>query len=329
MKTRRLPMAMSRILVTGGAGFIGSHLVDALIREGKQVYVLDDFSKGSMENLAAHIATNAITIKKGDIRNRNHVDELASKVDAVAHLAAIVDHTQCLKDPCLAESVNSEGTLNVLETAKECGVKRFVYASSAAVYGDTMKVPITELTETNPISPYGTTKLAGEKHCHELQSNELATVCLRFFNVFGPRQSISSQYSGVITAFMQKLLNGEPPIIHGDGLQTRDFVWVTDVVQGIVRAIESGVSDITFNIATGIETTIDALAKKTAELSGLSHLSPIHVEERRGDIKRSVADISKAKRELHYNPRTDLDEGLRTLWMWYQTRPEQKTPKRL
>ena len=308
-------MVAQSILVTGGAGFIGSHIIDRLTRDGRKIQVLDNLSSGKKETLATHIRENSVEFVEGDIRDKSLVNELSSNAGAIIHLAAIADHEVCLRDPELANDVNARGTLNMLEAARRNDVKSFVYASSAALYGETSKLPISEEAPLTPISPYGSSKLMGEEHCFRyLQDYGLRTKCLRFFNVFGPRQS-ARQYSGVITEFMNRLRNDEPPIIYGDGLQTRDFVNIKDIVQATILALESDQAGGVYNIATGKETTINSLAEILSKISDKA-LTPIHGPPRKWEIRRSVADINKAKTQLHFNPTTGLENDLRELWNW-------------
>jgi len=302
-----------RILVTGGAGFIGSHLVKCLLEQGWEVTILDNLSTGSLENVGE---VNETKFAKGEITDQSLVGELMPDTDAVIHLAAIVDHDACLRNPELAQEVNVNGTLVLLEEARRRDVKRFVYASSAAVYGHASELPIKEDSRLAPISPYGVSKAAAELHCLEhAQNYGMSTICLRFFNVFGPRQT-ARQYSGVITEFMKNLRQGKPPVIYGDGLQTRDFVNIQDVVDAILLALNSETAKGVYNVATGVETTIESLALKLIAIAGRTS-KPVFTAPRAGDIRRSVGDIRKAKEELRYSPRTDLDEDLRGLWNWY------------
>jgi UDP-glucose 4-epimerase len=307
---RTLPQ---RILVTGGAGFIGSHLVKRLLEQGRGVTILDNLSTGSLQNLGD---VNATKFAKGEITDRSLVAELMPDTDAVIHLAAIVDHDTCLRNPELVHEVNVNGTLVLLEEARRRDVKRFVYASSAAVYGQASELPIREDSRLAPLSPYGISKAAAEQLCLEhAQSYGMSTICLRFFNVFGPRQT-ARQYSGVITEFMKNLRQGKPPVIYGDGLQTRDFVNIQDVTDAILLALNSETAGGVYNVATGVETTIESLALKLIS-TGSQSLKPTYASPRSGDIRRSVGDIRKAKEELRYSPRTDLYEDLRGLWNWH------------
>jgi UDP-glucose 4-epimerase len=302
-----------RILVTGGAGFIGSYLVKRLLERGLEVTILDNLSTGSLKNLAE---LNAAKFVKGEITDRSLTGKLMSDIGSVIHLAAIVDHETCLRDPALAREVNVNGTRILLEEARRCDVQRFVHASSAAVYGHAVKLPIREDSALAPISPYGVSKAEAEQRCLEYaQIYGMRVTCLRFFNVFGPRQT-AGQYSGVITEFMKNLRQRKPPVIYGDGLQTRDFVNVQDVVGAIMLAADSETATGVFNVATGVETTIEGLALKLISLANQDS-KPSHALGREGDIRRSVGDISKAKDQLGYSPRTNLIENLRGLWNWY------------
>jgi UDP-glucose 4-epimerase len=301
-----------RVLVTGGAGFIGSHLVKRLMEQGSEVTVLDNLSTGSLKNLGELTAAEFV---KGEITDLTLTSKLMSDIRAVIHLAAIVDHETCLRDPALAREVNVNGTQTLLEGARRSDVRRFVYASSAAVYGHAVRLPIREDSALAPISPYGVSKAEAEQRCLEYaQTYGIRVICLRFFNVFGPRQT-ARQYSGVITEFMKNLRERKPPVIYGDGLQTRDFVNVQDVVGAIMLATNSESATGVFNVATGVETTIEDLALKLISIANQDS-KPSHAPPREGDIRRSVGDISKAKDQLGYSPRTNLIENLRALWNW-------------
>ena len=304
-----------RVLVTGGAGFIGSHLVDLIARQDRQVCIIDNLSTGSLDNLRKK---DNIKLVKGEVTDQPSVGSVMASVDAVVHLAAIVDHELCLRNPELANQVNANGTLTVLEEARKRDIKRFVFASSAAVYGNATKLPITEDSKLEPLTPYGASKLAAEQHCLEYaRLYGLSTVCLRYFNVFGPRQT-ARQYSGVITEFMKNLRHNQPPVVHGDGLQTRDFVSVGDVVGATVLALDSETASGAYNIATGVETTIGSLATRLISITRRTS-TPTYAPARSGDIRRSVGDIHRARKQLGYSLRTSLDEDLRNLWNWYLT----------
>jgi UDP-glucose 4-epimerase len=277
---------------------------------------LDNLSTGSPNNLRKE---DNLKFVKGEVTDRVSVSSVLGNVDVVVHFAAILDHELCLRNPELANRVNANGTLIVLEEARKHDIKRFVFASSAAVYGNTTKLPITEDSKLEPLTPYGASKLAAEQHCLDYaRLYGLSTVCLRYFNVFGPRQT-ARQYSGVITEFMKNLRRNQPPVVHGDGLQTRDFVSIEDIVNATILALDSETASRVYNIATGIETTIRDLATTLISVTGRT-LTPTHAPVRIGDIRRSVGDIHRAKEELGYSPRTNMDEDLRKLWNWYLQR---------
>jgi UDP-glucose 4-epimerase len=300
----------SRVLVTGGAGFIGSHIVDRLLAEDVEVIVLDSMHSGRLENIEKHLKQSNFRFVKGDVRDVGLVRDLFKGIDAVFHLAALVSVPGSIENPVLTNDVNVNGTLNLLVASADSEVKRFVYASSSAVYGETKTVPIDEEFPTKPLSPYGASKLAAESYVKSF--NEvfgLRTVCLRYFNVYGPRQGWSD-YSSVITQFIKRFVNDCPPVIFGDGRQTRDFVSVADVVEANMLALtEKGVVGETFNVATGKSTTINHLAELIAQIVGKTYEGK-HEKPREGDIKHSVADISKATRELKYVPKMTLQKGL-------------------
>lgn len=305
----------SRVLVTGGAGFIGSHLVDRLIKEDQEVVVLDNFFNGNIENIKHHLDSGELSLVKGDVRDSDDVEEAMRDVDAVFHLAALVSVPLSIKKPSLVNGVNVGGTLTLLEACSKADVERFVYASSCAVYGEAQHLPINEDHPANPISPYAVSKLAAEYYCQVFyESYGLNTLCLRYFNVYGPR-AVGGPYTGVITQFIDRLKRGELPIIYGDGEQTRDFVHVEDIVEASMLALscQHGVGEV-INVGSGRSTTINHLARILMELSGRSDIKPIHVAPRDGDIRSSCADISKTGRVLGYEPRVTLREGLRNLF---------------
>jgi UDP-glucose 4-epimerase len=304
----------SKILVTGGAGFIGSHLGDRLVKEGYEVVVLDNFFSGKIENLKHHLGSGMFYLVKGDVRSSDNVKEAIRNVDAVFHLAAIVSVPLSIEKPLLVNDVNVGGTLNLLEASLKADVKRFIYTSSSAVYGEVNHLPIDERCPADPISPYAVSKLAAEYYCKVFYENYgLNTLCLRYFNVYGPRQAKNS-YSGVITLFIDRLKQRKPPIIYGDGLQTRDFVHVRDIIEANMLALnfQQGFGEV-INVGNGKPTTINQLAEVLLELSGRSELKPKYVAPRKGDIRNSCADISKAKTALGYEPKVTLKNGLRTL----------------
>ena len=307
----------SKTLVTGGAGFIGSHIVDRLLKEGFEVTVIDDLSTGRRENIAHHQNRKDFHFVKGDIRNTALVKKVVEDVDAVFHEAALVSVPSSIENPLLTNEINVSGTLNLLKACTDANVKRFIYASSTAIYGDTETLPKHEKLMPQPISPYAVSKLAAENYVkiyHEVYG--LNTICLRYFNVYGQRQTYSP-YSGVITIFINSLLKNEPPIIYGDGKQTRDFVHVQDVVEANVLALtkETAIGEV-LNVATGTPTTINQLAATLQQIMKTS-LKPVYTSPRPGDIRHSYADITRANKLLQYNPEISLRNGLTQLVKWY------------
>jgi len=300
-----------KALVTGGAGFIGSHIVDRLLKDGHEVVVLDDFSTGHRSNLADH---NALTIVEGDISNYDTVKQCMQGVDWVFHKAAVASVPKTVNDPVGSSLVNYHGTLHLLEAARDNKVKRFVFASSAALYGDEPTLPKVETMCPVTLSPYAVDKLASEFACGMYTKlYGLETVCLRYFNVYGPRQDPSSPYSGVISIFTNKLKNKETPTIFGDGEQTRDFVFVSDVVEANMKALttEKGTGQY-FNIATGNKITLNNLLKTLCEIYSIN-FNVNYGEPRMGDIKESYAVVDKAKSVLKWTPEVELTYGLKLL----------------
>jgi UDP-glucose 4-epimerase len=306
-------LIMTRVLVTGGAGFIGSHLVDRLVDEAYDVRVIDNLYSGKLENIEHHIKSGKVDFVKGDIRDASLVKKCLVGVDAVFHLAAIISVPFSVSNPELTFDVNLSGTTNLLNAYSERNVGRFVFVSSCAVFGDTKILPVNEKASTNPISPYAESKLSAERDCLSFQQRGLLqSVVLRFFNVYGPRQGMND-YSGVITRFINCAKEGKPLTIYGDGSQTRDFVNVNDIVQALYACLKSSSANgEVFNIGSGKPTSITELAKTVLELTGQD--SEIQYElARTGDIKDSYADISKAKTLLSYEPKVTLRDGLRAL----------------
>jgi UDP-glucose 4-epimerase len=310
-----------KVLVTGGAGFIGSHLVDKLIADGHDVYVLDNFSTGNMENLSKVVGSKNLNILRKDVRSiSSSLTRRLRGVDEVCHLAAVTDVQESIKNPILTNDVNLVGTLRVLEAARRLRAKRVVLASSAAVYGMIERFPVTEDASMAPISPYGASKAASEFYCRAFEENHgIEAVSLRYFNVYGPRQ-VSGQYSGVISIFARRLLRRQPLTIFG-GSQSRDFVYVNDVVNATIRALLGTFQSRVFNIATGTETTIRKLAETMQGLVGRRSAVKF-LPSRLGDPYRGVADITKAHRELGFNPRTSLRDGLSETIQWYNIKKQ-------
>ena len=300
-------------LVTGGAGFIGSHIVARLLRDGERVRVLDDFSTGHRENLEtlqmAHVG--ALEIHAGDVAAPEDCRAAVEGVHYVMHEAALASVPRSLADPAASHRVNATGTLNLLLAARDAGVKRFVFAGSSSVYGDSKKLPKDESIYPKTLSPYALTKLMGEEYLRQFNEHYgLETITLRYFNVFGPRQDPDSPYAAVIPLFVSRLLAGERPVIFGDGLQSRDFTFVENVVDGNLAACRaSGVTGV-YNIACGGRTTLLELLEHIQSHYG-THLPPIHESPRPGDVRHSMADISRAKADLGFSPRVSLAEGLK------------------
>ena len=306
------------ILVTGGAGFIGSHIVDRLLDDGLKVRVLDNLSTGTKENIAQHKKNKRLQFIQGDIRNPDHVNKAAKGVDAIFHQAAIVSVPRSIEDPVLSNSINVNGTLNLLKACRDFKITRFVFASSCAVYGNTKALPTHEKVTPMPLSPYAADKLAVENYAkvfNHLYGTE--TVGLRYFNVYGPRQK-HGPYSGVISTFVNSTLKNKAPTIYGDGKQKRDFVNVKDVVEANMLALtkQDAPGEI-FNVSLGKPVTINALAKTIQKISGKTDIKPEHAKAREGDIKYSFADIKKIKEKLGYQPQISLEKGLKELVEWY------------
>jgi len=311
----------SKVLVAGGAGFIGSHIVDKLLEAGAEVTVLDNLYSGQMENIEQHKKNRNFHFVKGDVRDFKLVRSVVKNVEAVFNEAAVVSVPRSVENPLLASDVNINGALNLLKASLDSGVKRFVQASSASVYGDTEMLPLAENMPSKPISPYAVSELAAENYARVFCSvYGLETVCLRYFNVYGPRQTYSA-YSGATTIFVNQLLRNQPPTINGDGEQTRDFVYVEDVVAANMLALAGrNVLGEVFNIATGKATTINKLVRTLQKTMGKTRLKPVHKEPRPGDIRHSYASIEKARRILGYEPVFTLEKGLGKLAEWYKAK---------
>jgi len=300
---------MSTYLVTGGAGFIGSNIVEKLVENKEKVRVLDNFSTGKKENLK-QVAAN-IDLIEGDIRDLATCQKAMEGVDFCLHQAALPSVQRSVEDPLTTNEVNVNGTLNILFAAKEAAVKRVVYAGSSSAYGNTPTLPKREDMTPNPLSPYAVTKLVGEYYCRAFQATfGLSTVILRYFNVFGPRQDPNSLYSAVIPKFITAMLSGNSPTIYGDGEQSRDFTYIENVVQANLLACKAkGIEGEIFNIAMGERVIINELIGYIDDLLATS-LTPAYAEPRAGDVKHSLADISKAEKLLGYHPKVSFEEGL-------------------
>ena len=306
---------MAQFLVTGGSGFIGSHLCRKLLGEGHGVRVLDNLSSGKRANLSD--VAGDIDFHEADLRDEDAVQRAVKGVEYILHHAAVASVQTSVEEPLKEQQINSVGTLNLLEAARQAGVRRVVFAASAAAYGNDPRVPKREDMRPTPESPYAISKLAGEYYCGVYDRlYGLETVCLRYFNVYGPRQDPASPYSGVISIFAKRMLNGLVPLVHGDGLQTRDFVSVYDVVAAnmLAHQVESARGQV-YNIGSGRRSTLmDLLTALNVVLS--SDIQAEFVEARAGDVRDSLADISKAQSELGYRPSMDLQRGLREVIEW-------------
>jgi UDP-glucose 4-epimerase len=303
-----------KFLVTGGAGFIGSHIVEELLRRKHAVRVLDNFSTGKRENLAAVASASGLEVLDGDIRDSDALVRAAQGVDGIFHEAALVSVPATIEQPRLGFEINARGTFNVFEAARVGRVRRVVYASSAAIYGDSTELPLAETARPRPLSPYGLDKLYGEHLAALYQSlHGLETFALRYFNVFGPRQDPTSPYSGVISIFADLLRAGRRATIFGDGEQTRDFVFVSDVVDANMRAMFADYHGFrAFNVGGGRQTTLNQLHAELQRMTGAS-VVPAYAEARAGDIRHSAANIELIQQELGYVPSRSLGEGLRLL----------------
>jgi UDP-glucose 4-epimerase len=316
---------MTVCLVTGGAGFIGSHLVDALVAGGYTVRVLDNFSTGDPVNLQ-HLRER-VRVIDGDITDRLTVQRAVDGVELVFHQAALASVPRSVVNPLATHEACATGTLNVLLAAREAHVRRVVYAASSSAYGNSMRLPKREVDPTAPVSPYAVAKLAGEQYCAAFTAvYGLETVRLRYFNVFGPRQSPDSPYAAVIPRFIEALTSGKSPVIHGDGEQSRDFTFVADVVQANLLAAEQpGVSGKVYNVAGGRRTS---LLELVAHLNKLlqTNIAPTHVAARAGDVRHSQACIDRACVELGYEPTTDVVTGLQHCLSWWEK--ERRAPQK-
>jgi UDP-glucose 4-epimerase len=294
------------VLITGGGGFIGSNLVEELSKNNK-VSIIDNLSTGKRNN----IQNFDVNFIKGSITDLNTLKMICKDVDYIFHLAALASVPRSVKEPKIVNEVNITGTVNVLIAAKDLNIKKVVFASSSAVYGDTPTLPKIETMQPNPLSPYAVSKLSGEYYCKVFyEVYGLPTSSLRFFNVYGPKQDPKSEYAAVIPKFIQQIQNNNPPLIYGDGKQSRDFTFVKDVVRAVINAAYSNEANgQVINVAAGKRITIEDLAIKISKLMG-KDLSPEFTDERPGDIKHSWADINKAKSIIDYEPRYSIDDGL-------------------
>lgn len=310
-----------RFLVTGGAGFIGSHITERLLHEGHFVRVLDNFSSGKEENLsfARALPASNFELLRGDIRDPEACERACEGIDIVSHQAALRSVPKSMASPHEYNAVNIDGTLNMLEAARSNGVKRFVFASSSSVYGDVSTFPEKEDFYPLLISPYALSKLAGEYYCRIFSEHYgLQTVCLRYFNVFGPRQALDDEYAVVIPKFISCILGDEQPPIFGTGKQSRDFTYIDNVVEANIRSgLTPGISHEVLNVANGSDTTVLELAAMLNEIIGKSK-DPKFLDARAGDVFRTLADISRLKKTLGFESKVDFKEGLRRTVAWFE-----------
>jgi nucleoside-diphosphate-sugar epimerase len=310
---------MSKVLVTGGAGFIGSNLTEALLKRGHMVRVLDNFSTGKRENLIFDKKFSSLEIIEGDICDPTTCQKAIEDIEYVFHQAALPSVQRSVEDPVTSNSVNVEGTLNLLLAARDTGAKRLIYASSSSIYGDTPTLPKKEEMPPNPLSPYALQKYIGEQYCRLFyQLYGLETVSLRYFNIFGPKQDPNSIYSAVIPRFIDALLLGSSPTVFGDGEQSRDFTYIDNVVQAnlLAMSVEHTHGEV-MNIACGERISLNQLLNILQDILG-SNVSPVYQEPRKGDVRHSLADINKGKQFLHYTPKVEIENGLRKTVEYFQ-----------
>jgi UDP-N-acetylglucosamine 4-epimerase len=316
------PLATYRFLITGGAGFIGSNLVAYLLQHGAgHIRILDNLLTGSLKNIEHLLKEKNIEFIEGDIRDAATCESACQGIDFVSHQAALGSVPRSIKDPLATHAINATGFLNMIHASKNNGVKRFVYASSSSVYGDHAALPKIEDQTGNPLSPYAVTKKTNELYASVFARNyKLEVIGLRYFNVFGPNQSPEGPYAAVIPLFMQAALNGTSPAIDGDGDQTRDFTYVDNAVQANVRAFfaeNPAAVDQVYNVAVGEKISIKAVYEMIASIAG-STAKAVHRESRAGDIRESLASISKAQQLLGYSPTVDVRKGLQYTMDWFR-----------
>ncbi len=308
---------MAVYVVTGGGGFIGSHIVEELVRRNETVRVIDNFSTGKRDNVQPF--KKNVEIIEADLAEASNPAQFLKGADYVVHQAAIPSVPKSIIDPVKSHHANVDATLRLLIACRDAGVKRVVYASSSSLYGDSPTLPKHEGMMPNPLSPYGAQKLFGEMYCQVFtRAYGLETVSLRYFNVFGPRQDATSQYSGVLALFIPAVLQDRRPTIYGDGLQSRDFTYVQNVAEANLLACKvPGVAGQAFNIACGDRITVNSMLQQINKITG-KDVTPIYAEQRAGDIKHSQADISRAREHLGYEPKVNFEEGLRNTIEWYR-----------
>jgi UDP-glucose 4-epimerase len=318
----------ARVLVTGGGGFIGSHLAERLLREGYDVRLIDNFSTGRRSNIAG--IAEEIDLVEGDLQSYERAHNAVRDCEAVFHQAALPSVPRSVQDPLTSTMVNVVGTLNVLLAARDAGVRRVVFASSSSIYGANPDLPKREDMAGLPIAPYAVSKQAAEGYCRAFHNvYGLETVALRYFNVFGPRQDPGSQYSAVIPRFITAILDGEPPVIYGDGEQSRDFTYIDNAVDANLLAADAPASAVglTFNVACGERISLNGIVDELRQISG-REVEPVHEAARPGDVPHSLADISLAREHLGYEPRVGVGEGLRLVFEHYRDEREREREAR-
>ena len=308
---------MPHYLVTGGAGFIGSHIVERLVKDGHSVRVIDNFSSGKRANLAPF--GDKVELLEGDIRDRNDCRRACEGIEIIFHQAAVPSVPKSVDDPVTSHEANIDGTFNLLLAARDAGCRRVIYAASSSAYGDAVELPKRETARPEPLSPYAVNKLVGEYYCKIFSCcYGLQTIALRYFNVFGPRQDPKSQYAAAIPAFVTAILRDEPPTIYGDGEQTRDFTYIDNVVHAnLLAANAPKVNGEVVNIACGERVSVNQIIRQINELLG-RNVKPKYVPERPGDVKHSLADITAARELIGYQPLVSFEDGLRRAIEWYR-----------
>lgn len=309
-----------KLLITGGAGFVGSNLTDYMLNKGHEVVILDDFSNGNVNNIRHLLGNRKFKLIKGDIRNYELVRRITTDVDAVFHLAAKIHVDESIIDPDSVVSVNVEGTHNILKACRENDIEKMIYASSSEVYGSAEYTPMDEKHPMNPASPYAASKAAADRICFSyFNTYNMNVVIVRNFNTFGPRQK-SSGYGGVINIFIRRILNDKPPIIYGDGTQTRDYIYIDDVMNAYNLVLEKDdIAGEAINFGTGVDTSIKTIAEKILHFTGKEDkLKPIYVAPRPGEVQQLCADTSKARKLLNFKPKYSFDKGLKEIIKWFE-----------
>ena len=309
---------MRKIVVTGGAGFLGSHLVDKLIREGEEIIVIDNLFRGQTENIEQHIPNKKFTLLNDEIQNKTKINDALHLADAVIHFASISSVFRSIVEPEIVNTINVTGTLNMLNLCIKEEVQCFIFASSAAVYGGDRNRPLQENDSLHPLSPFAASKVAGEAYCKAYsETYGLNTIILRFMNIYGPR--ITKVYRRVCSKFAEATIRNEPLVIVGDGKQTRDFTYVTDAINAIILALNNkDIKSETFNIGTGKPTTINQLANLYKKISENPKQEIKYINAKKGDLIHSYADITKAKKKMGYNPKIDIGTGIPKYLEWYK-----------